>query len=643
MTLLKQIMLAIISFMLLIFVAVGILNFSTINNYIVSQLGTNAKHTANSLGLAIASVTNPKDLSGAQTMINSVFDSGYYSMIKLTGLEGETLIESSQPLVVNSVPKWFVNNVKLEAPVAQSEIMIGWNKFGTLHVQSNTGIAYYELYNIVQNVFYVLLAMSITALLISYLGVKAIFIPLKKVQKQAEAILQNSFILQEKIPFTVDVRQIVLAMNVMITRVKDVFEQSAKTLSKYEELLYKDEQTVLFNRRYLQNNFKEYISSEEYSSGAASMITCKDLRDLKQEIGFNGQQKLIKSIASIISQNALGMLRARLNEDDFIIVSPNLTTQNAKNLTDKILLTIKEEFIKFNVDMDKHPVFAAIVPYGPKTPLKDVLTTADITLARAKEGKNFASLIYKSDKEIVLGKEQYKELIETSLKNGMFKFAGQKVESDFAELVHRELYIRLVDSEGRWQIASYFMPMVNEIKMTVEIDLYVLNKFADMLRGGILEKMQYAINLGKDILSSAQHFNEFENALKKIKQYASAKIYIEIPNKDDIDTAVLVGFHQRLRSLGFGFGLDHFGFDAKSIERLSAVNPDYVKIPAANLIDFLGGEASEQRSWFEAMMMSRGVKIIATGVENDEQKQNLQNLQINSMQGILISEIENIG
>ena len=626
MTLLKQIMLAIISFMLLIFVAVGILNFSTINNYIVSQLGTNAKHTANSLGLAIASVTNPKDLSGAQTMINSVFDSGYYSMIKLTGLEGETLIESSQPLVVNSVPKWFVNNVKLEAPVAQSEIMIGWNKFGTLHVQSNTGIAYYELYNIVQNVFYVLLAMSITALLISYLGVKAIFIPLKKVQKQAEAILQNSFILQEKIPFTVDVRQIVLAMNVMITRVKDVFEQSAKTLSKYEELLYKDEQTVLFNRRYLQN-----------------MITCKDLRDLKQEIGFNGQQKLIKSIASIISQNALGMLRARLNEDDFIIVSPNLTTQNAKNLTDKILLTIKEEFIKFNVDMDKHPVFAAIVPYGPKTPLKDVLTTADITLARAKEGKNFASLIYKSDKEIVLGKEQYKELIETSLKNGMFKFAGQKVESDFAELVHRELYIRLVDSEGRWQIASYFMPMVNEIKMTVEIDLYVLNKFADMLRGGMLEKMQYAINLGKDILSSAQHFNEFENALKKIKQYASAKIYIEIPNKDDIDTAVLVGFHQRLRSLGFGFGLDHFGFDAKSIERLSAVNPDYVKIPAANLIDFLGGEASEQRSWFEAMMMSRGVKIIATGVENDEQKQNLQNLQINSMQGILISEIENIG
>ena len=643
MTLLKQIMLAIISFMLLIFVAVGILNFSTINNYIVSQLGTNAKHTANSLGLAIASVTNPKDLSGAQTMINSVFDSGYYSMIKLTGLEGETLIESSQPLVVNSVPKWFVNNVKLEAPVAQSEIMIGWNKFGTLHVQSNTGIAYYELYNIVQNVFYVLLAMSITALLISYLGVKAIFIPLKKVQKQAEAILQNSFILQEKIPFTVDVRQIVLAMNVMITRVKDVFEQSAKTLSKYEELLYKDEQTVLFNRRYLQNNFKEYISSEEYSSGAASMITCKDLRDLKQEIGFNGQQKLIKSIASIISQNALGMLRARLNEDDFIIVSPNLTTQNAKNLTDKILLTIKEEFIKFNVDMDKHPVFAAIVPYGPKTPLKDVLTTADITLARAKEGKNFASLIYKSDKEIVLGKEQYKELIETSLRNGMFKFAGQKVESDFAELVHRELYIRLVDSEGRWQIASYFMPMVNEIKMTVEIDLYVLNKFADMLRGGMLEKMQYAINLGKDILSSAQHFNEFENALKKIKQYASAKIYIEIPNKDDIDTAVLVGFHQRLRSLGFGFGLDHFGFDAKSIERLSAVNPDYVKIPAANLIDFLGGEASEQRSWFEAMMMSRGVKIIATGVENDEQKQNLQNLQINSMQGILISEIENIG
>ena len=643
MTLLKQIMLAIISFMLVIFVAVGILNFTTTNDYISAQLGTNAKHTANSLGLAIASVANPNDLSGIETMINSVFDSGYYSMIKLAGVDGETLIENSQPLVVNSVPEWFVKNVKLEAPVAQSEIMLGWSKFGTIYVQSNTGIAYYELYNIVKKVFFVLFLMSLSALLISYFGVKIIFIPLKKVQKQAEAILQNSFILQEKIPFTLDIRQVVLAMNVMITRVKDVFEQSAKTLSKYEELLYKDEETVLFNRRYLQNNFKDYISSEEYSSGAASMISCKDLRDLKQEIGFNAQQKLIKSIASIISQNAIGMLRARLNDDDFMIVAANLTTQNVKAITDKILLTIQEEFIKFNVDMDKHPVFAAIVPYGPKTPLKDVLITADITLARAKEGSNFSSLIYKSDKEIMLGKEEYKELIETSLKNGMFKFAGQKVASNFTEIAHCELFIRLVDGEGRWQTASYFMPMVNELKMAVDIDLYVLNKFADMLRDGKLKNMQYALNLGKDILNSTQHFTELENALKKIRRYAPAKIFIEIPNKDDIDVAVLDGLHQRLRALGFGFGLDHFGFDAKSIERLNAVSPDYVKIPVANLIDFLGERTSEQRSSFEAMMRSKGVKIIAMGVENEEQEKRLHTLEIDYLQGIFISQIENIG
>ena len=243
----------------------------------------------------------------------------------------------------------------------------------------------------------------------------------------------------------------------------------------------------------------------------------------------------------------------------------------------------------------------------------------------------------------MLGKEEYKELIETSLKNGMFKFAGQKVASNFAELAHCELFIRLVDGEGRWQTASYFMPMVNELKMAVDIDLYVLNKFADMLRDGKLKNMQYALNLGKDILNSTQHFTELENALKKIRRYAPAKIFIEIPNKDDIDVAVLDGLHQRLRALGFGFGLDHFGFDAKSIERLNAVSPDYVKIPVANLIDFLGERTSEQRSSFEAMMRSKGVKIIAMGVENEEQEKRLHTLEIDYLQGIFISQIENIG
>lgn len=689
MTLLKQIMLAVITFSLVIFVLVGILNFSTINNYITTQLGTNAKHTANSLGLSIKLVLeNPvsrmddissdsdvkvgskipftntnydenstidtqqdieqmnfsSELSTIETMMNSVFDSGYYSLIRLVDIDGKVLLENSnKKLEVLDVPDWFLQNVKLEAPIMESEIMRGWGKFGTLQVQSSTGAAYRELFEILKDVFYTLSLMSIVALFVSYFGLSAIFRPLKKVQAQAEAILENRFILQDKIPFTVDVRQIVFAMNSMIEKVKDIFEQGAKTLGKYEDLLYKDEQTSMFNRRYFTNKFSEYISSEEYSSGSVLLLSFKDLADLKRKLGFDRWNKLVIQISQIITSYSSDKLTARIKDDDFIIVAPSFGSNKMVFVGNGIFEQIKSVFCDFEITGDDCLVCASIVEYLPKSTLKDIFIALDVTLARARESGEFTLRIYEDSREISLGKEQYKELIVSSLRNNMFKFAGQKVTSRISELEHCELFIRLVDKDGRWQMASYFMPMVNELEFAAKIDMYVLNKVANMLKEKSLPDGAISINLGRDILVSTQYFGELEILLKKIKQNATHRVYIEIPNKDDIEISVLTKFYQKIRELGLGLGLDHFGIDARSIDRLKEISPDYVKIQARNLIDFFGGSNSEQKLSFDAMMRSKNIKIIAIGVENAEQKQKLEEMEIDSMQGNFIYDTQNIG
>ena len=79
------------------------------------------------------------------------------------------------------------------------------------------------------------------------------------------------------------------------------------------------------------------------------------------------------------------------------------------------------------------------------------------------------------------------------------------------------------------------------------------------------------------------------------------------------------------------------------MDRLKEISPDYVKIQAGNLIDFFGGSASEQKISFDAMMRSKNIKIIAMGVENEEQKQKLEEMNIDSMQGNFIHDTKNIG
>nr|MCR4941340.1 diguanylate cyclase [Campylobacter sp.] len=123
MTLFKQILLAFVALGLIIFCAVGYMNFKNLNDYIQTQLGTNARHTANSLGLSIKPVIDPNDLSMVEVMINSMFDSGYYQLIKLEDIDGKELIKNEQKLELKDIPTWFINIVKLNSPIESSEIM----------------------------------------------------------------------------------------------------------------------------------------------------------------------------------------------------------------------------------------------------------------------------------------------------------------------------------------------------------------------------------------------------------------------------------------------------------------------------------------------------------------------------------------
>ena len=83
MTLFKQIIIVLSIFQTLIFGAVMWFNFSSSSEYVKEQAYTDALHTATSLGLSISCIASMDDVSMAETMINSVFDSGYYEKIIL--------------------------------------------------------------------------------------------------------------------------------------------------------------------------------------------------------------------------------------------------------------------------------------------------------------------------------------------------------------------------------------------------------------------------------------------------------------------------------------------------------------------------------------------------------------------------------
>ena len=491
--------------------------------------------------------------------------------------------------------------------------------------------------------------MIIIALVVAFFALKAIFRPLVKVQDQAEAILDNKFIIQKRIPFTTDLKKMVLAMNSMVSKVQDIFEREAATLSKYQELLYKDSMSGTYNRRFFQTKFSEYLASEEYSSGVASLVSFKDLAGLKGVLGFEKWQSVIIKIAQILqeksTENDQNAIVARLNDNDFILLSYGKNSSNFSALDDKIMAEFKKLYANFSINDSECPVNAAIVEYSPSTDMRTLLTSADVTLASARLAGCFTCKEFNANQNtLVIGKEKYKELIFDSIKEDKFKFAAQKVVGFDSSFEQYELYLRLVDSEGKWRMASYFMPMVNELNLGAMLDLHILNRIARILPENILPQGSLAINLGKEILSSDENFSKLEATLKKIAQISKSKNYIEIPNKDDISIESIVRLTKKLKELGFGFGFDHFELSTKGIEKLKEFNPDYVKIQSNVLIDFLSDKSgANTKQSLDVVLSSKDIILIAIGVESEEQKSKLIELGIKNMQGIYIDEIKNIG
>lgn len=202
MTLFKQITIILSIFILLVLGSIMYLNFKSANDFIQNQLYTTSEDTATSLGLSLSQVIpkESEDLSTMQTMINAIFDRGYYENITLKDMNDKILIENKNILKVKTVPSWFVSSINLKVPTAKMQISSGWIPYGTLHVKLHSGHAYLQLWNTFIEILNSFIILACIVLLTLHLLLKIVLKSLKGVEEQAKAITNNNFIIQKKIP-----------------------------------------------------------------------------------------------------------------------------------------------------------------------------------------------------------------------------------------------------------------------------------------------------------------------------------------------------------------------------------------------------------------------------------------------------------
>jgi len=146
MSLSKQLLLLISVIFIIVFSVNFILSIGNIKSYLEVESEVHVQDTATSLGLSLSPYMVDEKDPIIRTMMNAIFDMGYYKEMRLVDVDGNDLIKLTNTEQLSGVPTWLIDVMPMKVSTAVSEISSGWSISGTLYVTTNPGYAYLKLY-----------------------------------------------------------------------------------------------------------------------------------------------------------------------------------------------------------------------------------------------------------------------------------------------------------------------------------------------------------------------------------------------------------------------------------------------------------------------------------------------------------------
>jgi len=641
MTLYRQIVLVVVALSILMFAGTAIINVQDTQRYLAAQLESHAQDTATSLGLSLSPQMANNDDATMISMVDAIFDRGYYEDIKLHRINGDVIWTRHSDVNIEGVPAWVVSMLKLEAPDATSIIMSGWQQGGEIYVKSHPGFAYRTLWHTITNMLWWFSGLTIILLLIAGMSVRLLLQPLNRLEAQALAISDRQFEEIKEIPRTRELRNLIKAMNYMTNKVKQMFEQQSESTERLRSLAFQDPLTGLQNRRYFDAALNSILNdTEEHQDGALFLIQILDLQAINQRLGFDSVDELLKATAEILQtciSDVDDTIIARLSGGDFAIIIERINEERAADIAKEICRRLMRLHVEDMIDTD-NVCLAGVAMYSTGMSYGDVLSRADSALQTARvQGVNTCSVYAAPVKtnDVVPGRQAWIDIVQEAIASENIILHAQAVvnANNKADLLHQEVLLRLAGPNNVVWTAGMFLPVAEQIGLARELDQIVIKKvLAEFCQSA--DATNVAINISAASLYQADFLVWFESMLKATGEPVK-RVVFELPESTvvrDIDSVHRLA--EIARRYGYGFAVDHFGRGMTAFGYLKSLRPDYVKIDGLYMTDLVN--SPDDRFFVGSLCKvahSLDITAIAETVENDEQLEVLRELGVDGVQG----------
>jgi diguanylate cyclase (GGDEF)-like protein len=650
MTLYRQLVVIIIALFTACFLASVSISTGNLRSFLGEQLESHAQDTATSLGLSLSPYMQSNDTAVMRSMVDAIFDRGYYRTISVIAVNGETLIERSNPVSSKAVPSWFIDYIHLRLPAAEAMVMSGWKQAATVVVASHPGYAYQELWENCFDTFMLFSLTAVAAILLGILAVHLLLKPLKRVEEQAEAICQQTFVIQEKLPRTRELRRVVEAMNRLAGKIDEIFTEQSSTTERLREHAYKDPVTGLGNRRYFDRQLQASLESREGSSGGTVLLLeLSHLADINTTSGFHAGDVLLHRTAELI-QNRLAEFRtcfiARISGAGFGIVAEGINNRESDALANALgrdLLQLHTE----NLVEDRNIAHIGLTMWNPGDSMSSVLAEADSALRAAQGSGDNAWHRYKPTNETphsVPGASQWHSFLEQAASSASAVLCAQPVlefTNSGDKVLHKEIFLRLPDKNGGFMAAGIFMPMAERTGLATEMDRLAIGKLLGYLSANPADHSRYAINLTAASLHDTALVDWICRQLQA-NPGRGQRLAIEFPEigvlQNIPNTRTVV---DRLSALGCNLGIDHFGCGFNSFGYLRSLKVNYLKLDGGYTRNI--DRKTDNQFLVKSLANtahSVDIRVFTEAVESEEELEAIRLLNVDGVQGYLVGNPE---
>lgn len=629
--------------LLSILLVVFTINIKSVQEFIENQVYSTSQDTVYSLGMSLSKIDNENLKQDSELMINAIFDSGYYEYIKYYDVNRTIIYETSLPMVVKDVPEWFIRYVPISLKEATGDVNDRWKIKGELALKGHAGYAYYELYKSFENLIVTFSIISFISLVVLLFIINTLLYSLKKIRIQANGINEHKFIIEKSSPFIHEFDLLIKSMNQMVHKVEGIFKSEVETFEQYQNILYKDEETLLPNKKYFMLKLKEILDDESRNIGYIAIISIAGLEKIKKEYGYSLYKETLDNfIANIPVDLHEKNLLARISDHEIAILfnTHNITEieshfeqlQGSLSITSKHLKS-KERLLCFSI---------GVAPYFEDDKISEALSRVDYSLSRSKiNGCNIIDIydIKEHKHELVTrGKNSWKEMFDKIFNEDKIVLAMQSaINLQTDRVYHDEVLMRVREEDNSLQTAGYYLPMANALELVSKFDHTVIYKTISQLE---TFSKPIAINISREFILKSVYFLELRSSLSKLRVKHPNNLHFESPENEILqELDAYVEFADMVHAHNQKFGIDRFS-GIKNIGYIKQVRPDYIKINVNFIIESLTNNKAILNT-LNVLSQTMGITLIITAVQTQEQLTKLQSVGYSSFQGRFISDITN--